>query len=128
MPLPLDGIRLLVVEDDELLRIALVGLLQSVGAHVLDAPDAEAAVARLSADPVDVLLSDVQLPGRSGIWLAEWVAGHLPALPVVLMSASLPPGGAVLPAPVRSYVSKPFDPDALREILLRACGAAADGP
>jgi CheY-like chemotaxis protein len=124
----LDGIRLLVVDDDEPLRIALAGLLEVAGAHVLEAPDAEEAVARLSAGPVDVLLTDLQLPGGSGIWLAEWVAAHLPALPVVLMSASLPPSGTVLPAPVWHYVRKPFDPDALREILLQASRAAPPGP
>jgi CheY-like chemotaxis protein len=124
----LNGIRLLVVDDDELLRIALASLLEVAGANVLEAPDAEEAVSCLSAGPVDLLLSDIQLPGESGIWLAEWVAAHLPALPVVLMSASLPPSGAVLPAPVRHFVRKPFDPDALRDILLQAHRAAPPGP
>ena len=124
----LNGIRLLLVDDDELLRIALAGFLELAGAHVLEAPDAEEAVSCLSAGPVDVLLTDLQLPGESGIRLAEWVAAHLPALPVVLMSASLPPSGTVLPAPVRHFVRKPFDPDALRDVLLQAHRGAPPGP
>jgi DNA-binding NtrC family response regulator len=61
----LAGIHLLLVEDDEPLRIALEGLLRSASAHVVSASEVEAAASHLAEGvPVDVVLTDLQLPGR----------------------------------------------------------------
>lgn len=104
------------LDDDELLRDALASFLRSAGAAVLEAGDTEAAVEAISGGGVDLVLSDVRLPGRSGLWLAEWVHAVHPALPVVLMSGTLPPGDALPPA-VRRFFRKPLDPEALIEAL-----------
>lgn len=112
----LRGTRILLVEDDELLRISLAGFLRTAGALVLEARDAEAAVDAISAGGVDVVLSDVQMPGESGLWLAEWVHGAHPALPVVLMSGALA-SGVAFPASVRRFFRKPASPEALIDAL-----------
>jgi CheY-like chemotaxis protein len=120
---PLAGIRLLVVEDDETARASLVDLLGAAGAEVASAPDAEAAVAHLAGTgSVDVVLTGLRLPGPSGIWLADWCIGNLPCVPVVLLSAFLPPSGTILPESVRHFVRRPFQPDALLAIVARAAG------
>jgi CheY-like chemotaxis protein len=82
------------------------------------------AVELIAGGGVDLVLSDVQLPGRSGLWLAEWVHAIRPALPVVLMSGTLPEGG-LLPPSVRRFFRKPIDPETLLEALasVRASGA-----
>lgn len=110
-------IRLLVVGDDLPVRAALAALPGPARAHLLAAADAETAAARLPAGGVDVVLTDVELPGRSGIWLAEWVAAHAPAVRVVLMSATLPPSGTVFPPSVLRFVRQPIPRDVLLEIL-----------
>ena len=99
------------------MRIALVGLLQAAGARVTAAADAPAAIECLAISPVDLVLADFDLPGGSGIGVAEWVSAHAPALPVVLMSATLPESGTVFPASVRRFVRKPFDISALLALI-----------
>ncbi|HEX8272448.1 MAG TPA: response regulator [Longimicrobiaceae bacterium] len=121
----LPGTRVLVVEDDEFLRDLVEELLRDAGARAVSAPDAEAAAARLEAGvEVDVVLTDLHLPGESGFWLAEWCEARAPGLPVVVMSAALPPGGSVFPRSVRRYVRKPFTPGS----LLRAVEEAVRPP
>jgi DNA-binding NtrC family response regulator len=112
-----------VVEDDELLRLALASFLRTAAASVLVAGDTEGAVAAIAEDGVDVVLSDVQLPGHSGIWLAEWVHEAHPALPVILMSGTHP-RDRVLPASVRRFFRKPLDPEALIDALASLSGGS----
>jgi two-component system response regulator GlrR len=122
----LAGIRLLLVEDDEPLRIALEGLLRSAGAEVVSASDAEAAASHLAEGiPVDVVLTDMQLPGRDGLWLANTCAERYPGVAVILASAAVLPSGVVLPPSVRRFLRKPFDTSALTEAVARAAGRPA---
>ncbi|HEX8363409.1 MAG TPA: response regulator [Longimicrobium sp.] len=121
----LDGLRLLVVDDEELLLIALGSLLRAAGAVVLSAPDTAVALSYLFTNSVDLVLTDFHLPDRTGVWLAEWIAAHLPALPVVLMSASVPPSGTILPASVKHFVRKPFDTGTLVELLIHTARRGA---
>ena len=126
----------LVVEDDEVLRQILCHLLDRQGYHVLCGGTATEAI-QLAADPekpVDLLLTDVGLPGASGYHLAGVLLRLFPELQVIIMSghaeADLPeraPGGRRLP-----HLVKPFPLDALlelvRELLVPpATGSAALG-
>jgi two-component system response regulator DesR len=111
---------LLVVGDDRPVRAALAALPGLARARVLAAADAETAAARLPEGGVDLVLTEVELPGRSGIWLAEWVAMHAPAVRVVLMSATLPPSGTVFPRSVLRFVRPPISRGVLLEILADA--------
>jgi DNA-binding NtrC family response regulator len=74
-----------------------------------------------------VVLTGLRLPGPSGIWLADWCIGNLPGVPVVLLSAFLPPSGTILPESVRHFVRRPFDPGALLAIVARAAGPPPGG-
>lgn len=117
----LEGMRVLVVDDDESLRMALDALLRSAGARATVVGDAVTAVEHLEADGnQDVVLTDLQMPGPSGLWLAEWCVGHLPYVPVVVMSAGLPETGAIFPRSVWRYIRKPFAADSLLELLADA--------
>ena len=119
----LDPIHVLLVEDDEMLCIAIAGYLRTAGIEVTSAPDAETAAARLSDGlRVDVLLTDLHLPTHSGLWLAEWCAGPCPGLPVLLMSAAIPASGVVFPKQVRRFLRKPFDLTALMDAVTGAAG------
>ena len=115
----LAGLNILLVEDDEGLRAVLACLLRGAGATVLAAEDAEQAVALLSAESVDLVLTDLQLPGRSGIWLSEWILARMPSLPVVLMSAAWAASDTVFPASVRQFVRKPFSVAPLLALLVQ---------
>lgn len=82
----------LVVEDEELVRMLLVEVLEGDGYTVQEAADGPAALARLAAagpeakPPVDLLVTDVGLPGLNGRQLAEAAQAHYPDLKVLFLT------------------------------------------
>ncbi len=105
------GLRVLLVEDEEMIRLITADILTDLGHAVLTAGDAASALALLQAHPVDVLLTDISLPGRSGIELAAEAGCRLPQLRVVFASGyDLAP--AVMdahPGPRPVHLPKPYD-------------------
>jgi signal transduction histidine kinase/DNA-binding response OmpR family regulator len=82
-PAPL---RILVVEDDELIRSSTVDLLTGSGHIVKEAGDANAALKLLESETVDVLLTDVGLPETTGVQLALQVREQWPAVRIIFAS------------------------------------------
>ncbi|HSB40624.1 MAG TPA: response regulator, partial [Methylomirabilota bacterium] len=76
----------LVVEEEEGIRTALLDALMAVGHRVETAPDADGALARLGAGGVDVILTDLALRDRSGLQLASAVKKRSPGTAVVLLT------------------------------------------
>jgi CheY-like chemotaxis protein len=111
-----DG-RVLLVEDDPMVRRLTTRVLSEAGYDVTVAEDAEAALAlvRTPGTEVDVLLSDVVMPGMSGVELAQRVAELVPGIRVVFMSGYT--GDSVSREAVRDFeagfVDKPFTPETL---------------
>ncbi len=71
---------ILIVDDDPDIRGALRRLLERSGMHVIEAESAEAAIAQLVSSRPDVVVSDVMMPGRSGLELYETLVEHSPRL------------------------------------------------
>src|SRR5439155_20279333 len=63
---PIDGVRVLLVDDEPDAREALVGILTHYGAVVHAAGSAADAVSALNREPIDVLLADIGMPGEDG--------------------------------------------------------------
>jgi CheY-like chemotaxis protein len=118
----------LIVEDEDILRKLLVQILESNGYKVLQAANGTEAIAvgQGFADRIDLLLTDVEMPGMNGSELAKQLKLHNPEMKVLLMSGNTEnwvshhgaiPGGA-------SFIGKPFTPMSLarkiREILDKA--------
>jgi DNA-binding NtrC family response regulator len=78
--------RVLLVEDQEEVRVGITMLLEMIGYEVAAAGSAEEAMATAMEPPPDLLLSDITLPGISGPELAERLVERWPSLKVVLMS------------------------------------------
>jgi two-component system cell cycle sensor histidine kinase/response regulator CckA len=83
------GLRVLVVDDEPLMRAAARRTLRSAGYDVIEAGSVTEALAilRVDADSVDFVLSDVGLPDRLGSELVREVESAMPALGTMLMSA-----------------------------------------
>jgi len=80
--------RILLVDDEESLRLTLGANLELEGFEVIEAASAEEALERVSrGEEFDLILSDVRMPGRSGVELFHELARVRPNLPVVLMTA-----------------------------------------
>lgn len=99
----------LIVEDDELVREATVGSVMDLGHQVLEAADADAALQMLEGDAaVDVLLTDVRLPGKSGEELAQEAWRRRPNLKVIFTSGAQAPDEAIEPAGISVWLDKPY--------------------
>ena len=112
----------LVVDDDSAMRDMVVSLLEDQGIHARAAGSADEAVDRLEELDVDVVLSDIRMPGRTGIDLLGELREKRPDTPVVLMTAFGTIDSAVeaMQAGAFDYVTKPFKRDALLVTLERA--------
>jgi two-component system, cell cycle response regulator CpdR len=78
--------KILVVEDDEAMRVFLAKALERVGHDVETAPDAESADALLRSQVVDLLLADIELPGDNGVELARRAVHKNPDLCVLFVT------------------------------------------
>jgi hypothetical protein len=89
MPLPPSKATILVVDDEVPLRRVLARQLRTEGYTVLEAGYGTQAleVARNSSDPIDLVLSDIVMPGMIGTELAQHLLAEHPGIQVVLMSA-----------------------------------------
>ena len=91
MPQDSGSATIMVVDDEIQLREVLVRQLRNEGYNVLEAGYGLEAleVARNSADPVDLVLSDIVMPGMIGTELAQRLLAEHPGIQVVLMSAHI---------------------------------------
>jgi DNA-binding NtrC family response regulator len=108
------GPAVLIVEDEELIRLNSCERLEQAGLSVLEAADAEQALALLEAHPeIRVLVTDVRMPGwMSGIDLARQVEKRWPEISIVVTSAYYTADAAELPENMTLF-PKPFVPDQL---------------
>ncbi|MBV1858318.1 MAG: sigma-54 dependent transcriptional regulator [Nannocystaceae bacterium] len=97
-------------------------LLGREGLEVAEADSAESAIEHLDREPVDVILTDVRMPGRGGLALVKWCAEHRPGLTVVVMSAfgSIELAVEAMHAGAYDYMSKPFKQDEVVLTLRKA--------
>src|SRR3546814_5839000 len=100
--------RVLVAEDDTLVRIAIAEALRDAGFRVMEAASADEALAYLeAAERVDLVFSDIQMPGSlDGFGLARRLRGRHPELPIILTS-----GNAARPDDMDGalFLPKPYD-------------------
>jgi signal transduction histidine kinase/ActR/RegA family two-component response regulator len=107
-----EGQTVLLVEDDESVRLLITEVLVELGYHPIEVRDPIAAVPILaSKQAIDLMISDVGLPGMSGRELAELARLHRPDLPILLITGYAENAairGAYLGANM-SMITKPFD-------------------
>ncbi len=107
---------ILVVEDDILIRMAAADHLRDAGHRVLEAADAEEARTLLRAsEPIEVVFSDINMPGMDGIRLALWIAKEFPDVKVVLTSGDL--RNAAAAGAVTHFLAKPYDLETLSRLI-----------
>ena len=119
------GETVLLVEDDDSVRLVVLRTLEHLGYRVLEAPRGAAALALLDGDPgrIDMLLTDVVMPDISGVELAQLLNGRLPGLKVLFMSGYHEGelAGSALGQQHFGLLAKPFTPSVLarrvREVL-----------
>ena len=119
----------LVVDDDpDMLRLLTLRL-NAAGYRVSTATSAEAALTQLHIERPQLVLSDVQLPGRDGLALFDEVRLLHPSLPVILLTAhgTIPDAVQATERGVFTYLTKPFDGKALLDKIAQALELSAPG-
>jgi two-component system, NtrC family, response regulator HydG len=116
--------RILVVDDQEMMRDSLAGTLAREGHEVVAAGDGQAAVQRLAGGGArfDLLISDQRMPKMNGIDLLAEAKKLRPEMPVVLMTAFGEVSTAVeaMKRGAYDYIQKPFDGEAIKLLVDRA--------
>lgn len=106
----MSAVRILLVEDDPLIREFVVEALREEGFHVLHAANGEEALAWCGRQVVDLLITDVKLPGSVDGWqIAERCREYDPGLPVIYATGFSPV--APRPVPRSLTLQKPYRPE-----------------
>ena len=131
----MNAAHILVVDDDpDLLRLLSMRL-SGAGYRVTATASAEEALVKIAMERPQLVLSDVQLPGKDGLALFDAIRVQHPSLPVILLTAhgTIPDAVEATSRGVFTYLTKPFDGKALLDVIARALAmegtteAASDG-
>ncbi len=112
---------LLVVDDDKATREGVARALRGEY-NILTAADAEAALATLTSHEVDLVLTDLRMPGRDGLSLLRDIITSYPAVPVILLSAygSIESAVEAMKDGAYDFLTKPVNLDHLELVVRRA--------
>ncbi len=102
---------ILIVDDEEPIRVLLRKMLEKNGHSVLQAADASQARERLQDQDFDLILCDVMMPGESGLDLIRFVKAEYPDTGIVMVTAieDQKTARTILDVGVYGYIIKPFD-------------------
>ena len=115
-----------IVDDDSSIRRVLERALSADDFHVRDFADGESVLAKLGESMPAVLMTDIRMPGISGLELAEQVQAQHPELPVIIMTAhtDLESALASYQSGAFEYLPKPFELDEAVRLVRRAAEPA----
>jgi two-component system response regulator PilR (NtrC family) len=120
----------LIVDDERSMRDFLKILLEKEGHRVDTADCGETALTMIRNEQLDIVVSDIRMPGISGIELLETVKQDYPELPVILITAFASPDDAVLAMKngAFDYISKPFNVDEIKSVINSATSKSKSPP
>ena len=119
---PIKHNRVLFVDDEEAVRTSWNRYLQQKGFEVVTAADGQRAVNALNTEPVDVVISDLRMPGLDGLGLLQFVHEQKPDTKFILLTGY---GNDEVERKARElgafeYLNKPISPEALSAIVTAA--------
>ncbi|MCA9739154.1 MAG: sigma-54 dependent transcriptional regulator [Gemmatimonadota bacterium] len=120
----------LVVDDEPRIRRIVEMGLGDRGYRVLTATSAEEAERIFAAERIEAVVTDLQLPGRTGLELLAWVRERNPGVPVILITAfgTVETAVEALKAGAFDYVLKPFGMEEMEALVGRALDARGGAP
>jgi two-component system nitrogen regulation response regulator GlnG len=118
-----------IVDDDRSIRWVFEKALSREGIAYSSFESAQEALSALADGPPQVLVSDIRMPGPSGIELLQRVKERHPAVPVIVMTAysDLDSAVSAFQGGAYEYLPKPFDVDQAVELIRRALEDSEQG-
>lgn len=113
---------ILIVEDEKILRISLTDALKAEGYIVFAVADGNEALAALSEGDFSLVITDIRLPGASGVDILRKSLADSPLTPVIMMTAygSIKDAVSAIRSGAFDYITKPFDLDELLITVAKA--------
>jgi two-component system, chemotaxis family, chemotaxis protein CheY len=119
--------KVMTVDDSRTMRDMVSYTLKSAGFEVLEAEDGAKALAVLEKTPVDLVITDVNMPNMDGVTLVRRLRGlaHLRSTPILILTTE---GGDDKKSQGRAagatgWIVKPFAPDKLLQVISKVCPA-----
>ena len=108
-----DRIKILIVDDEETVRMLFRRVLQAAGYDVATAADGKEALAVIADSDIDVVLLDINMPGLSGIDVLGKISADWPNVCVIMVTAvaDVQTAVAAMKLGAYEYITKPFDQD-----------------
>ena len=123
------GREVLVVEDDPAVGLVLVSQLDQAGLSAELVPSGEAALRVLELKPVDVVVTDLCMPGMDGMTLLQTITQRWPGTPVVMLTAhgTVPLAVEAMRNGAADFLLKPFEREELLFVVRKALMRAPQG-
>ncbi len=113
----IDSIKILVVDDEKMIRELLGDTLEAIGYNTITAEDYQRALGILKSENIDVIITDVILKDKSGIDLIKTIKEEYPQMPVLAISGKGVPEKNVLEAGADGFLVKPFRIGKVEELI-----------
>lgn len=124
--------RILIIDDDDLLRDLLVKSLEMAGHTVFQASDGQAGFELFRSAPVDLVITDLVMPVQEGVETIMRLRRLTPDLPIIAMSGGVPNSSLYLKIAEKigahRVLPKPFTPQKLLEAVNEAVGLPPPPP
>jgi DNA-binding NtrC family response regulator len=119
---------ILVIDDDYHMRVALSEALLGAGYSVCSAEDGRVAMESISKASYDLVITDVKMPYINGIDLLSRIKKDFASVPVVVITAygTVEHAVSAMKEGAFDYIQKPFDADALYQVVQRALGSESE--
>ena len=113
--------KILIADDSSTMRLLLKMHLRGIGATIIEAADGQAALDKLSEEPFDMLITDINMPNMTGLELTKAVREKGISIPIIILTTkgeeSDVEKGMSLGA--TGYLTKPVDPKELLNLIFK---------
>ncbi len=116
------SLKVLLADDSSTMRKIILRSLQAVGVHeTIEAKDGSEAVALFAQHDIDVVLTDWNMPGKTGIEVVREIRVQDANIPIIMVTTEAETSRVMeaIQAGVTDYLVKPFEADTLREKLYK---------
>jgi two-component system, NtrC family, response regulator AtoC len=113
---------ILIVDDDRNLLKILRDIVKEIDSDIVTASDAESALSAIASQAFDLVITDLKMPGKSGMDVLALSLKMRPSVPVIMVSAfgSVEEAVDAMKKGAYDFITKPFNPDELLQIVRKA--------